>query len=127
MKLKMKSILIILTSTIFLSAIHFTNNVVADDKPKIEKEQVGRFQLQIVKKGDENILYRIDTATGIVSVFDPTSKMPMLDSDWEQLGSKAESMKEWAKEVGKEGKAIFKSPYWQKLPEKFDGITVLGK
>jgi hypothetical protein len=123
----MKTILIIFTSTILLSSIHFSNHVVADDKPKIEKEQVGRFTLHIVNKGEQHILYRIDTATGIVSVFDPTSKIPMMDSDWEQLGSKAESMKEWAKEVGKEGKMIFKSPYWQKLPEKLDGITVLGK
>ncbi len=120
----MKTIFIIFTSTILLSAIHFSNYVVADDKPKTEKEQVGRFTLHIVIKGEQHILYRIDTVTGNVSIFDPNEKSAMMPEDWKKLGSQWESAKE---KIEKMGLFPYRLPFWNSLPEKLSGIRTEGK
>jgi hypothetical protein len=95
----MKTIFVILTSTIILSAFHFSTNAVADDKPKNDKEQIGRFTLHIVNKGEEHILYRIDTVTGNVSFFNPDEKIFMSPEDWKQLSpqmpSEMEKFEKW--------------------------------
>ena len=67
----MKSILIALAATALFSSIHLSSNPVGDDKQKNEKERVGRYQIEIVKKGEDHIIYRLDSFTGNVSVFDP--------------------------------------------------------
>ncbi len=116
----MKTILIIITSTIVLSVIHFSNHVVADDKPKIEKEQVGRFTLHIVNSGEEHILYRIDTVTGNVSVFNPNEKIFMSPEDWKQLSPEALFLKE---KTEKKGLLAYQTPFWRPLPEKLKGVN----
>ena len=50
--------------------MHLLSNAVGDDKQKNEKERVGRYQIKIVKKGEDYIIYRLDSFTGNVSVFD---------------------------------------------------------
>ena len=116
----MKTTLIILTSTILLSAVYFSNNGIADDKPKTEKEQVGRFTLHIVNKEEEHILYRIDTVTGNVSVFNPNDKFLMSPEDWKQLSPQALFLKE---ETEKKGLLAYQSPFWRPLPEKLKGVN----
>ena len=120
----MKTIFIILTSTILLSALHFSTNAVADDKPKNEKDQVGRFQLHIVKKGEDNILYRIDSVTGNVSVFDPNSQVSLSSTDLKYLEPR---MKEVAEKLLSDGKILIENPYWKLIPEKLNGFGVIGK
>ena len=116
----MKTILIILTSTILLSSIHFSNIVVADDKPKIEKEQVGRFTLHIVNKGEEHILYRIDTVSGNVSVFDPYSKTMISDENIDKLSTNPSNIKA----LRDKGHLILENSFWKKLPEKLERIEI---
>ena len=116
----MKTILLILTSTILLSAIHFSNNVVADDKPKIENEQVGRFTLHIVNKGEEHILYRIDTVSGNVSVFDPYSKTMISDENIDKLSTNPSNIKV----LRDKGHLILENSFWKKLPEKLERIEI---
>lgn len=120
----MKTIFVILTSTIILSAINFSTNAAADDKPKNEKEQVGRFTLHIVNKGEQHILYRIDTVTGNVSIFDPNEKSAMSPEDWKKLGSQWQSTKE---KIEKLGLFPYQLPFWNSLPEKLSGIRTDGK
>ncbi len=116
----MKTISIILTSTILFSAIHFSNNVVADDKQKIDKEQVGRFTLHIVNKGEEHILYRIDTVTGNVSVFDPYSKTMMSDENIDKLSTNPTNIKV----LRDKGHLILENSFWKKLQEKLENIEI---
>jgi hypothetical protein len=116
----MKTISIILTSTILFSAIHFSNNVAADDKPKIEKEQVGRFTLHTVTQGEEHIIYRIDTVTGNVSVFNPVEKTLISNEDIGKVSEKAEM----ARDLRAKGYVVLEKPYWKKIPEKLESLFI---
>ena len=116
----MKTILITLASTIIISSLHFSTNVVADDKPKSDKDQVGRFTLHIVNKGEEHIIYRIDSVTGNVSVFNPNEKTLIKNEDIDKVVEKPEL----AKEMRAKGYLVFEKPYWKKIPEKLENILI---
>lgn len=116
----MKTVFIILTSTIVLPAIHFSNIVVADDKPKIEKEQVGRFTLHIANKEDKHVVYRIDTVTGDVSIFDPNQRSIISDEDISKVSSKPEL----ARDLKAKGYLVIENTYWKKIPEKLESLVI---
>jgi hypothetical protein len=120
----MKTILIILASTMLSSAIHFSNIAVADDKQKNDKEQVGRFQLHLVKQGDDHILYRIDSVTGNVSVYDPNEKTVMTPEDSKNMSPQIQNR---IKDYYNSGKMVFQTPFWHPISEKLNGITISEK
>lgn len=94
---------------------------IAQDKntPKISFQ--GRYTLQIVSKGEDHVLYRLDTLTGIVSVFDPTAITSIADEDWLKLGTE---MKRIAEEEKLKGRFVYEATYWKPLPEKLEGFSV---
>ena len=60
----MKSILIAMAATTLFSSIHLSSNAVGDDKQKNEKERVGRYQIEIVKKGEDRRFLAISSGNG---------------------------------------------------------------
>jgi hypothetical protein len=116
----MKTIFTIITSTILLVPIQFSSGVAAEEKLKIEKEQVGRFTLHIVNKGELHILYRIDTVTGNVSIFDPYTKTTISDVDIDKISTNPI----FIKGLRDKGHLILENSFWKKLPEKLESIKI---
>ena len=120
----MKNSYKIILGLVAVSALEYSKIIAAEEKTKIENQQVGRFTLHIVNKGEQHILYRIDTVTGNVSIFDPNEKAAMSPEDWKKLGSQWQSTKE---KIEKLGLFPYQLPFWNSLPEKLSGIRTDGK
>ena len=119
----MKNILIALAATTLFSSIHLSSNAEGDDKQKNEKERVGRYQIEIVKKGEDHIIYRLDSFTGNVSVFDPNEDEILSLKDIENLEPR---MKRVAEKLLSEHKILIANPYWKSIPEKYHGFRIIG-
>ena len=112
-----------MAATTLFSSIHLSSNAVGDDKPKNEKEQVGRYQIEIVKKGEDHIIYKLDSFTGNVSVFDPNEDEILSLKDVENLEPR---MKEVAEKLLSERKILISNTYWKSIPEKYHGFKIIG-
>jgi hypothetical protein len=92
---------------------------VAQEKNKDSSQQIGRYSLQIVKDGEDLILYRLDSITGNVWIYDPTKYTSLTTSDWDSLSPE---LKKVADDQIAQGKNVFAATYWELLPNKLDGI-----
>ncbi len=101
-------------------ALAYPTMIASEDKPKIEGQQVGRFTLHIVNKGEEHIIYRIDTVTGDVSVFDPYTKTEISDRDIDKISKNPAAIKG----LKDKGHLILENSFWKKLPEKLESIEI---
>ena len=93
----------------------------AQEKKPLAVNQIGRYSLHILNKGEEHVLYRLDTVSGTVSIFDPTAMNTISKEDWESL---PKALKEFAEKQNSEGKFVYESTYWKELPEKLSGVSV---
>ena len=119
----MKKTLIAQAATTLFSSIHLSSDAVGDDKQKNEKERVGRYQIEIVKNGEGHIIYRLDSFTGNVSVFDPNEDEILSLKDVENLEPR---MKGVAEKLLSERKILIANPYWKSIPEKYHGFRIIG-
>ena len=116
----MKNSYKIILGLVAVSALEYSKIIAAEEKTKIENQQVGRFTLHIVNKGEEHILYRIDTVSGNVSVFDPYSKTMISDENIDKLSTNPSNIKV----LRDKGHLILENSFWKKLPEKLERIEI---
>ena len=102
------------------SALEYSTIIAAEEKNNIENQQVGRFALHIVNKGEEHIIYRIDTVTGNVSVFNPNDRTLISDEDIGKVSEKPEL----ARDLRAKGYIVLEKTYWKKLPEKLESLFI---
>ena len=108
----------ILTAILFASSCAASQ---AQEKKTVAVNQIGRYSLHILNKGEEHVLYRLDTVSGTVSIFDPTAINTIAQEDWASL---PKALKEFAEMQKSAGKIVYESPYWKELPEKLSGVSV---
>lgn len=109
------------TLAIFIATIFISTAVaIAQEKSPSKISFQGRYTLHIVPKGEDHVLYRLDSSTGIVSVFDPTTMTSISDDDWLKFSPELRKIAE--KEKSK-GRFVYEATYWKALPEKLEGFS----